>query len=146
MVTLNETKFYKEDNTNEEALTLLMALMMFLAIAVPMAEEPVELDLFVFHTPREPCIQLECDTFWKRVDEWKEAHRSHHQESTMDQADYHVKCQAMAAAGEIADIIFVKVPGSPPSLRMSCCCPCLSQSKPTSTRMHGVRDLRWKRP
>ncbi|MGI6690913.1 MAG: extracellular solute-binding protein [Christensenellales bacterium] len=94
----------------KKALTLLMALMMFIAIAVPaMAEEPVELDLFVFHTRENRGSSSECDTFWKRVDEWKEAHPEVTiKESTMDQADYHVKCQAMAAAGKIADMIFVK--------------------------------------
>lgn len=94
----------------KKTLTLLMALIMLFAIAAPaMAEEPVELDLFVFHTRENRASGSECDVFWKRVDEWKEAHPEVTiNESTMDQADYHVKCQAMAAAGEVSDMIFVK--------------------------------------
>lgn len=94
----------------KRTLTLLMALVMLLSIAIPaMAEEPIELDLFVFHTRENRASSSECDIFWKRVDEWKEAHPEVTiNESTMDQADYHVKCQAMAAAGEISDMIFVK--------------------------------------
>lgn len=94
----------------KKIMSLLMALIMLSAIAVSaMAEEPIELDLFVFHTRENRASSSECDIFWKRVDEWKEAHPEVTiNESTMDQADYHVKCQAMAAAGEISDMIFVK--------------------------------------
>lgn len=94
----------------KRTLTFLMALIMLFAIAAPvMAEEPIELDLYVFHTRENRGSSSECDIFWKRVDEWKEAHPEVViNESTMDQADYHVKCQAMAAAGEISDMIFVK--------------------------------------
>lgn len=94
----------------KKLVSLLLAVFMLLTIAVPsLAEEPVELELFVFHTRENRDSSSECDTFWKRVDEWKEAHPEVTlNEVTMDQADYHVKCQAMAAAGEISDIIFVK--------------------------------------
>ena len=90
--------------------SLLMALLLLLVIAVPaVAEEPVELNMLVFHTREIRASSSECDIFWKRVDEWKEAHPEVTlNESTMEQADYHVKVQAMAAAGEISDITFVK--------------------------------------
>lgn len=96
---------------NRSLVAILMVLAMVLAmpLSTAMAEEKVELNIMHFHTPETADNNVENRGYHAMKEKFLAEHPDVVlNESTLQQADYHTKMMALAAANEMPDIFFTK--------------------------------------
>lgn len=91
------------------AILLVLALTLATPLSLAAAEEKVELNLLHFHTPETADNNVENRGYHAMKEKFLAEHPDVIlNESTLQQADYHTKMMALAAANEMPDIFFTK--------------------------------------
>jgi raffinose/stachyose/melibiose transport system substrate-binding protein len=91
------------------AILLVLALTLAMPFSLAVAEEKVELNLLHFHTPETMDNNVENRGYHVMKEKFLAEHPNVVlNESTLQQADYHTKMMALAAANEMPDIFFTK--------------------------------------
>lgn len=91
------------------ALLVVLAMVLALPMSMAAAEEKVELSLMHFHTPETADSNVENRAYHAMKEKFLAEHPDVViNETTLQQADYHTKIMALAAANEMPDIFFTK--------------------------------------